>query len=312
VTTDIDTPAPPLPNTTDATAYHRLMRTLPGYRWWRPLLVGLLAFTFYVAALIAMFVAAAIAAVVFPVFGTAMETFFADPEVIDMTDPFAFAAAMLAVIVLLPSLQLAVRLAGRGRLRSVSSVSGGLRRRWLGRCLAIAVAVFGAGYAVSFAVAALRGEAFEPRFDDPHLVTLLVLALVLVPFQAAAEEYVFRGLLMQTVGSWLKHPAFAIVLPVPLFVFGHTYDALGMIDIAAFGLVAGWLTWRTGGLEAAIALHIVNNCAIAALGAVRLVDSNAVSLGPADLLVSIGIMLGFCFAVTGAARHRLHLSTVVA
>jgi hypothetical protein len=47
-----------------------------------------------------------------------------------------------------------------------------------------------------------------------------VVILLLVPLQAAAEEYIFRGYLMQSIGRWLRHPAFAILLPVPLFVLG--------------------------------------------------------------------------------------------
>jgi hypothetical protein len=61
------------------------------------------------------------------------------------------------------------------------------------------------------------------------------------------------------IGRWLRHPAFAILLPVPLFVLGHGYDLLGQIGVGLFAVAAGWLTWRTGGLEAAIALHVVNN-----------------------------------------------------
>jgi hypothetical protein len=86
-----------------------------------------------------------------------------------------------------------------------------------------------------------------------------VVVLLLVPVQAAAEEYIFRGYLMQSIGRWLRHPAFAILLPVPLFVLGHGYDLLGQIGVGLFAVAAGWLTWRTGGLEAAIALHVVNN-----------------------------------------------------
>jgi hypothetical protein len=36
---------------------------------------------------------------------------------------------------------------------------------------------------------------------------------------------------------------------VPLFVLGHGYDLLGQIGVGLFAVAAGWLTWRTGGLE---------------------------------------------------------------
>nr|WP_263406241.1 CPBP family intramembrane glutamic endopeptidase [Nanchangia anserum] len=83
--------------------------------------------------------------------------------------------------------------------------------------------------------------------------------IVLLPAQCAAEELVFRGFLMQSIGTWVRHPAVAIVAPVPFFVLAHLYSGWAMLDIAAFALTAGWLAWRTGGLEAAVALHVANN-----------------------------------------------------
>jgi membrane protease YdiL (CAAX protease family) len=107
----------------------------------------------------------------------------------------------------------------------------------------------------------LPGAMEEPGTPVPAATwpITLVIVLLLVPVQAAAEEYIFRGYLMQSIGRWLRHPAFAILLPVPLFVLGHGYDLLGQIGVGLFAVAAGWLTWRTGGLEAAIALHVVNN-----------------------------------------------------
>ena len=92
----------------------------------------------------------------------------------------------------------------------------------------------------------------------PSSVSALVI-LLLVPFQAAAEEYVFRGILMQSLGAWVRWAPLAIVLPTVLFAFGHIYDIWGLLDVAAFGLAAAWITWRTGGLEAGIVMHTVNN-----------------------------------------------------
>lgn len=87
----------------------------------------------------------------------------------------------------------------------------------------------------------------------------LVLIIVLVPFQAVAEELVFRGLFMQVIGAWLKNPWFAILIPSVGFALAHIYDIWGLAAVGLLGGVAAWLTWRTGGLEAAMAIHIVNN-----------------------------------------------------
>ena len=60
----------------------------------------------------------------------------------------------------------------------------------------------------------------------------------------------------------------------------------GGILLGMFAIVAAWLTWRTGGLEAAISLHIVNNVLIFLLGSVALVDANASSGTAVDLVAS--------------------------
>ncbi len=89
---------------------------------------------------------------------------------------------------------------------------------------------------------------------------LLVIAF-LTPFQAAGEEYLFRGYLTQAFGG-LFHRAWVAVV-VPAFLFGLAHG-LGQsipvfFDRFAFGLVAGALVVLTGGLEAGIAMHVLNN-----------------------------------------------------
>ena len=54
-------------------------------------------------------------------------------------------------------------------------------------------------------------------------------------------------------------PIIAVALPSFVFAFAHIYEIWGMLSVASMALVAAWLVWRTGGLEAAITLHVVNN-----------------------------------------------------
>lgn len=283
--------------------FHRLARASARYRWWKPLIVGIIAAAIYALMLVAALLTVAVVSVFEPGVEAVMADFTRDSE-IDLTDPFTFTFTMISVILMLPALLIATRILGVQRVGSLSSVTGRLRWGWLLRCVGLGAAVFAAAYLITFVVAAVRGEATAPRFDDPQLPVLLVLALLFVPIQAAAEEYVFRGYLMQTIGGWLRHPAFAILLPVPFFVMGHDYELVGMIDIAAFAIAAGWLTWRTGGLEAAIGLHIVNNVAIFALGTVGLVDPNATDLGPTDLVFSLAVVLTATMVLLAAARRH--------
>jgi membrane protease YdiL (CAAX protease family) len=72
---------------------------------------------------------------------------------------------------------------------------------------------------------------------------------------------------MQTIGSWLRYPIAAILLPTVGFALGHDYNVWGMLDVAVFGVAAAYLTWRTGGLEAAIVAHVLNNTVLFLLSA---------------------------------------------
>lgn len=277
---------PAAPPRAEQIPYHRLARLRPRYRWWRMLLTGLVGIALYVAILLLLIVPVVIVGVFVPEWGAELQFLVTTLEYFDLDRPWLLIALALPLVLMIPALLLASRIIeGRG-VGLLSSVAGRLRMGWLGKSLLLALAVFVVYFAVVLGVSAATGEAVTPDFSHPGLGIMVVLVLLLIPFQAAAEEYVFRGYLMQLIGGWLRHPAFAILLPVPLFVLGHNYDIWGAASVGVFAVVAAWLTWRTGGLEAAISLHIVNNVLIFLLGAVDMVDANAASGTPVDLLAS--------------------------
>lgn len=283
--------APAVPSPAEQTPYHRLARLRPRYRWWRMLVTGVVGVALYVAILLLLIVPLVVASLLVPGWGAEMQVLLTTVQYFDLDRPWLFLALVLPLILMIPALLLASRIVeGRG-VGLLSSVTGRLRMGWLGRSLLLALAVFVVYFAVVLGVAAATGEAIVVDFCHPVLWVMVLLVLLLIPLQAAAEEYVFRGYLMQLVGGWLRHPAFAILLPVPLFVLGHGYDIWGAASVGMFAIVAAWLTWRTGGLEAAISLHIVNNALIFLLGTVSLVDANATTGTPVDLLASTVAMV---------------------
>ncbi|PPB49716.1 CPBP family intramembrane metalloprotease domain-containing protein [Arthrobacter pityocampae] len=281
-------------------AFHRLARSWPRHRWWRPLLTALLGGVFYVVLLLLALVTGLALASLTP---AGVGPYFDALSVLDLSNPVMFAFTLVSLILMIPALALATLIVGPRPLGLLSSVAGRIRWGWLALCAGVAVAVFLVNLAVSFGVGVLFPAEAEPLPVPPEtstLIVLLALSLLAVPFQAAAEEYVFRGFLMQAIGSWLRHPAFAILLPVPLFVLGHGYDPLGQADVAVFAIFAGWITWRTGGLEAAIAVHAINNMTIFALGAFGLVDVNSTEGSLSGLVLSMATM-----AVTAVVIVRL-------
>jgi pimeloyl-ACP methyl ester carboxylesterase/membrane protease YdiL (CAAX protease family) len=104
-------------------------------------------------------------------------------------------------------------------------------------------------------------------FQAGRFFPYLLAALLLFPVQVASEELIFRAYLTQAVGVKTNSFAFSWLLPALLFGLMHganpeifTYGWGWMLPVyIGLGLLLGWLTLRTAGLEAALGLHLANN-----------------------------------------------------
>lgn len=284
-------------------AYHRLARTAPGDRWWKPLVTGLIALAFFIGFTIVLVVLLLASTILFPEVRPVI-TKLVTTGVIDNSLPAVLAFSLLSIAVILPSLLLARRISGPRPVGLLSSVAGRVRWRWMSRLVLPVIVAYGLSTLVSvLLLPLLTGEAAPSVPVAPDAWIVVLVAVVLVPLQATAEEYFFRGYLAQTIGGWLRHPLFAILLPVPLFTIGHRYDAWGLIDVSIFAVVAGWLAWRTGGLEASIVAHVVNNTVIFVIGAFGLVDVNSKTGNGVEVLVSTLTLALYAWLVVRAARR---------
>jgi membrane protease YdiL (CAAX protease family) len=155
-----------------------------------------------------------------------------------------------------------IRVVHRMRPRWLASVIPRLRWRFLLACLGLAVVALVAQVLVGLLLPGQGGDELTGRLND-FTTTTAVTALVVMlttPFQAAGEEYLFRGYLLQAVGSLFRHQWVAVLATATLFALAHGAQNFPLFfDRFAFGLIAGWLVIRTGGLEAGIALHVLNN-----------------------------------------------------
>lgn len=294
-------------------AYHRLARSSSTYRWWKPLVTGLIAFGFFLVMSLAIGVVLVVMTLVDPTgLGADFEGLITN-GVIDSTIPSVLAFSLFSIALMLPALWLATLIMGPRPVGLLSSVTGRLRWRWMLRLVLPALVAFGASFALYLVVLPpVMGEPIPAPEIGPNLWLMLAIIVLLVPLQATAEEYVFRGYLMQAIGSWLKHPAFAILLPVPLFMLGHLYDIWGLLDVGVFAVFAAWLTWRTGGLEAAIVAHVINNSAIFVLGEFGLVDTNTTEGSAVGVLVTAATLgLYSWFVVRLASKHSLETARAV-
>ena len=288
-TITLDPPHPVLspPAAPERPDYHRIARTQANYRWWRPLVTAVVAVAAYLAMMLLLFAAAAVAVLIDPRLAASLDAVGVDG---DMYDPFQFFSLMASLILMIPAVIVGVA-AGRRPVGTILSVAGRLRWGVLGRSLAICLSVYVASQLLVVAMAWLAGEPVAPTWQ-PYSWWLILAALLIVPLQAAAEEFACRALPMQVFGAWLRNPFWGILLPLPLFVAGHTYNVPGLISVAGFALAAGVLVWRTGGLEAAIVLHAVNNSLGFAFGAIGLVDLNGTEVAAVDAVASIATVTG--------------------
>lgn len=242
----------PLPDD-EPRSYVSQMR-VRGYHWWRPLVALLLAVGVFVVTSMVLGI------ILYALRPDLLTT----PDAIEAmaTDPVSMLINNLMLAALIPATLVATRLGHWRPMGALWSVAGRIRWRWMLRAFGVTLVVWGAYLALSWV---LSGE--EPTTRPDHWPWLVVITLLTTPLQAAGEEVAFRGGLLQGVGAWIRNPVVALVvgtvLSTAFFALAHmSLDPWILLDLGGMAAACCYLTWRTGGLEAAVVLHVVNNLVI--------------------------------------------------
>ena len=285
------------------------MKEQERYRWWKPIVAFLLTGFLFVLFMSIAFFAIGFSGAPSPI-GALLEqseTLTADELMQQGLESLAesglgISLLLGSVILLLPAIWIAMNATRLGGLKTLSSVEGHLRWQRIGRLIVPVFLIFAVGNLAELAIASiLSGE--MPAFSVPSLSYILAI-LILVPFQSAAEEYAYRGFLMQAFGSWIPVTAIPLLLQALIFMGSHTYNVWGLISILAFGLIAGILALKTGGLETSIVFHAMNNiCAFlvsAAVGA----NAMAAEATILDMALSIALDLIVFFAILHIMKKK--------
>jgi membrane protease YdiL (CAAX protease family) len=223
--------------------------------------------------------------------------------------PAGMAATQLTLALLIPLSFALVLFVHRFDPRWLHSVQPGFRWRFGLACmLAGGIALVGVW------VVSRIGQSwvFEPERD---VWWFLLVILLTSPLQAAAEEYFFRGYLLQALHTAAPQGSFfGVVGSAAVFALLHgTQDIPLFVNRFAFGLLAGYLAVRTGGLEAGIAAHVVNNVVAfgyAALSGTMVELKGVQSVSWIDSAWSLGGYVAFTLvAVWIAARMRVATAT---
>lgn len=103
------------------------------------------------------------------------------------------------------------------------------------------------------------------NFNSETFTSLLLIVLIL-PFQTAAEDVFFRGFLFQAFGKWWKHGGISLLVPAILFGLMHAgnpeVELLGLQLLVFYigsGIFLGLISHMDDGLELGMGYHAANN-----------------------------------------------------
>ena len=110
------------------------------------------------------------------------------------------------------------------------------------------------------------------NFKPLPFAILVIISLVLFPFQIGFEEYLFRGYLMQQIGIALRNRWFPLAITSIIFGLFHSANPevaeMGygvMTFYIGTGLLLGVMTLMDDGMELALGFHLGNNIMAALL-----------------------------------------------
>lgn len=180
-----------------------------------------------------------------------------------------YVAINLSLLALLIGVCVAVRLIHRRAALTLVTVRPHLSWHRIGQG-------FGLFFLLVSADAAL-GYVLEPSnymftLDLDKFLLFVPIALVLTPLQVAAEELLFRGYLLQSLGLLLRRPLLLVVVSGVVFLLPHLanpeMDRGAMATAGEYfvwGLFLALVTLRDNTLELAIGAHAANNLFLALL-----------------------------------------------
>nr|WP_300142905.1 CPBP family intramembrane glutamic endopeptidase [Propionicimonas sp.] len=242
-----------------AREYHEFFRA-PRFRWWKPILSLLM---FGAAWLLGNLLLSGTALAIDVAAGRVRMSDLSGGDVNQMAQvlmtPLGFTANNLSLALAVPLAGLTAWAVFGQRPRWMSSITGGFRWSLFGRFALVAAPIFLLSLGVDIVLTGVP----ELRWTADSLF-LVVAILVTTPFQAAGEEYGLRGIIARSVGSWFGARRLGLVvagiLSSLLFMVLHAADNVWLNTYYfSVGVICSILVWRTGGLEAAVALHVCNN-----------------------------------------------------
>jgi len=270
-------------------SYLRFPAMFPKYKWFKPILVALISFGFYLLFSIVLLV---IVGVLAQNQGYDLQKLLTGGyDAMDNYSPVGALLSLGSIAIFIPALMIGNRIINYRPFSSYSSSRGGFSLGVFFKCLVVGAIV------IALPIGLMEYFSGGKTGDSRFTVLGFILCTVLGVMQCCAEEYVFRGLIMQAFGSWIKVPVIPILIQTVFFAMLHPYNLTGVIAVSIMGIALGFCAVITKGLEASCALHIANNMTafyLTGFGIGKIsseVSVLSVVVVAAACLVYIGIML---------------------
>jgi uncharacterized protein len=107
---------------------------------------------------------------------------------------------------------------------------------------------------------------YQLTFNPHHWFLFLLFGILLIPIQTSAEEFIYRGYLMQGLSLINRHPFVLIAISSVAFTIPHLGNPemargfeWGVLTYFAWGVFFSLITLKDQGLELSLGVHAANN-----------------------------------------------------
>ncbi|WP_296789333.1 CPBP family intramembrane glutamic endopeptidase [uncultured Methanobrevibacter sp.] len=229
--------------------YITIGREFENYKWHKPLVTIILSAVIF---FILTFVLGAIFQLAFGDISAGLSDSYESLNTLGPASLFSY----LILVITIPAIYLASKIVKDRPFSSYASSLGGWRWKLYFKCMAVPLVIY-----VIFNIASSLTDGSAINIQQISPLMFIAFAIT-IPLQCIAEEYLFRGLIMQSFGSWFNIPILAIIIQALAFGATHSYNSIGVVTIILGGVVYGLLAWKTNGIEASSALHTINNLTV--------------------------------------------------
>ncbi|MDR1851198.1 MAG: CPBP family intramembrane metalloprotease [Propionibacteriaceae bacterium] len=281
--------------TAAAVPFHRINTVSENHRWWKPIALVALSVGIY-AAMVALLT-----------YGTYLLSLDALRPGSMHASPQGLAYNLLVWGCAIPAVLLARRILRFNPGQAIST-TGRFRTRLFLVSLGLGTLLYASIFLTELLIDLVQGYQLELNIVS-NLGWFMLVCIAFLPLQCAGEEFAFRSLIPQALGSWIKNPVIPFFVTTALFAIGHGYPSLATVVLFIQAAAFAYIVWRTNGIEWSIGLHLANNLIAFTTGYLGLSDGDFSEGDITWIGFAIHVGTSIFFALVIPAIHKRIEST---